>query len=141
MKQNTIYFYWSVIGSRVDYQAWQEFCCVCLELMCHECLGQSGIWARFYEGCFWEISICFEIFLFKGLVSLVFNCQIKLSFWLGLIFFKRINFLITLLLLNYFKTIFDSIFKILIVIKAGRASIYLLPLPTKGSKHTPITCL
>ena len=25
-------------------QAWQEFCCVWLQLVCHECLGQSGIW-------------------------------------------------------------------------------------------------
>ena len=38
---------WTVVGGRVGYQAWQEFCCVWLELVCHECLGQSGIWTRF----------------------------------------------------------------------------------------------
>ena len=31
-------------GGRVGHQAWQEFCCVWLELLCHEFLGQSGIW-------------------------------------------------------------------------------------------------
>ena len=33
---------WIVVGGRVGYQAWQEFCCVWLELVCHKCLGQSG---------------------------------------------------------------------------------------------------
>ena len=36
--------YWTVVGGRVDYQAWQEFFCVWLELVCHKCLVQSGIW-------------------------------------------------------------------------------------------------
>ena len=35
---------WTVVGGRVGYQAWQESCCVWLELVCCECLGQSGIW-------------------------------------------------------------------------------------------------
>ena len=34
----------TVVGGRVDYQAWQEFCRVLLELVCHKCLGQSDIW-------------------------------------------------------------------------------------------------
>ena len=37
----------TVVGNRVDYQAWKELCCVWLELVCHECLGQSGIWTSF----------------------------------------------------------------------------------------------
>ena len=35
-------FLWTVVGGRVGYQAWQDFCCIWLELVCHECLGQSG---------------------------------------------------------------------------------------------------
>ena len=38
---------WTVVGGRVGYKAWQEFCCVCLELVCHKCLGVSGIWTSF----------------------------------------------------------------------------------------------
>ena len=34
----------TVVGGRVSYQAWQELGCVWLELVRHECLGQSGIW-------------------------------------------------------------------------------------------------
>ena len=36
-----------MVGGRVGYQAWKEFGCVWLELVCHECLGQSGIWTSF----------------------------------------------------------------------------------------------
>ena len=38
-----------MVGDRVGYQAWQEFCHVWLEFVCHECLGQSGIWTSFDE--------------------------------------------------------------------------------------------
>ena len=36
-----------MVGGRVGYLAWQEFCRVWLELVCHECLGQSDIWVSF----------------------------------------------------------------------------------------------
>ena len=36
--------FWTVVGGRVGYQAWYESCCVWLEMVCYECLGQSGIW-------------------------------------------------------------------------------------------------
>ena len=43
MKKKPIYFYcWIMLGGRVGYQTWQEFCCVWFELVCHKCLGQSG---------------------------------------------------------------------------------------------------
>ena len=42
----------TVVGGRVGYQAWQELCCVWLELVCHKCLGQSGIWTGF-DGELW----------------------------------------------------------------------------------------
>ena len=38
---------WTMVGGRVGYQAWQEFCCVWLEFVCHDCLGQSGLWTSF----------------------------------------------------------------------------------------------
>ena len=34
---------WTVVGWKAGNQTWQEFCCVCLALVCHKCLGQSGI--------------------------------------------------------------------------------------------------
>ena len=37
----------TIVGGRVGYLAWQEFCCAWLELVCHECLGKSGIWTSF----------------------------------------------------------------------------------------------
>ena len=45
--KNNLLLLWTVVGGRVGYQAWQEFCCVWLELVCHKCLGQSGIWTSF----------------------------------------------------------------------------------------------
>ena len=38
---------WTMVGGRVGYKVWQKFCCVWLQLVCHECLGQSGIWRSF----------------------------------------------------------------------------------------------
>ena len=43
---------WAVVGGRVGYQALQEFCCVWLELVCHKCFGQSGIWTSL-DGKLW----------------------------------------------------------------------------------------
>ena len=40
-KKPNLLLLWTVVGGRVGYQAWQEFCCVWLELVCHKCLGQS----------------------------------------------------------------------------------------------------
>ena len=45
---------WTGVGGRVCYQARQDFCCVWLELVSNECLGQSGIWTSFY-GELWYI--------------------------------------------------------------------------------------
>ena len=42
----------TVVGGRVGYQGWHEFCCVWLDLVCQECLGQSGIWTSF-DGELW----------------------------------------------------------------------------------------
>ena len=51
-----------MVGGRVGYQAWEEFCCVWLELVCHECLGQSGIWTSF-DGELCSINVtCLEIY-------------------------------------------------------------------------------
>ena len=36
-----------MVEGRVGYQTWQEFRCFGLELVCHECLGQLGIWTSF----------------------------------------------------------------------------------------------
>ena len=53
---------WTVVGDGVGYQAWQEFCCVWLELACHECLGQSGIWTSI-DG---ELTIVLKLFSYYG---------------------------------------------------------------------------
>ena len=47
-EKKPIYFLlWTMGGGRVGYQALRELCCVWLELECHKCLGQSGIWTSF----------------------------------------------------------------------------------------------
>ena len=43
-KKTYLLLLWTVVGGRAGNQAWQEFCYVWLELVCHECLRQSGIW-------------------------------------------------------------------------------------------------
>ena len=40
---------YSVVGGKVGYQAWQKLSCVGLELVCHEFLGESGIWTSFHR--------------------------------------------------------------------------------------------
>ena len=52
-KKTYLLLLWTVFGGREGYQAWQELCCVCLEFVCHECLGQSGIWTSF-DGELWH---------------------------------------------------------------------------------------
>ena len=42
-----------MVGDRIGSQAWQEFFCVWLELVCNECLGKSGIWSSF-DGELWS---------------------------------------------------------------------------------------
>ena len=42
-----------MVRGGVGYQGWQEICSVLLELVCHECLGQSGIWTSF-DGELWN---------------------------------------------------------------------------------------
>ena len=49
----------TVVGCRVGYQAWQEFYCVWLGLVCNGCLGQSGIWTTL-DGELW-VSISAQI--------------------------------------------------------------------------------
>ena len=48
-EKNKFLLLWTAVGGIVGYQVWQEFCCVWLEFVCHECLGQSGIWTSFDE--------------------------------------------------------------------------------------------
>ena len=42
-----LFLLWTMVWGGLGYQVWQEFCCVWLELVSHECLGQSGIWTSF----------------------------------------------------------------------------------------------
>ena len=51
----TSFLLWIVVGGRVGYQAWQEFCYVWLELVCHKCLGQSDIWTSFNGELCWLV--------------------------------------------------------------------------------------
>ena len=45
---------WTVIGGRVGYHGWTEFCYDWLKLDCCECLVQSGIWTSL-DGQLWCI--------------------------------------------------------------------------------------
>ena len=46
-KKNHLILLWTMVVGKVVCQAWQEFCRVWLELVCHKRLGQSGIWITF----------------------------------------------------------------------------------------------
>ena len=36
IKRTYLLLLWTMVGGRVGYQAWQEFCCVWLELVCQQ---------------------------------------------------------------------------------------------------------
>ena len=64
IEKNTFLCFWTVVGGRVGYQAWKKFFCFWLQLECHECLGQSGIWTSLDgELCHADASF-FDTFLY-----------------------------------------------------------------------------
>ena len=46
-KKPNLLLLWTMVGGKVCYQALHEFCSVQFELVCHECLRQSGILTSF----------------------------------------------------------------------------------------------
>ena len=65
---------------RDGYQALQEFCCVWLELVCHKCLGQSGIWTSF-NGELYRIHVLKKSVETVGTVGIYSQIFVKSSVW------------------------------------------------------------
>ena len=63
-----------MVGGRVGYQAWQEFFCVSLELVCYECLGQLGIWTSL------DGELCHSAKLSQNVVQWIFVLSTQLVF-------------------------------------------------------------